>query len=152
MQNRQEFHQEGEAYGRPSYLDSSTYIVKTKISHFVKLHFARSVSLPNLQSIQQLEAERDHLPFPSLPSLGWPIGITAFFSFGILLVMFGAAPINLLPVYLGLAGLGAYWTYRRLQKRKIASEERARSLERAKDILIEVSRLTDVRAQAASAG
>src|SRR5215467_12299305 len=87
LHGRQEIHQEGDAYGRPTYMDSSTYVVKVKVSHYVKLHFVRALSLPNIQSIKQLETEYNNLTLPRLPGLGWPIGITAFFSFGVIFAM-----------------------------------------------------------------
>jgi len=69
LQGRQEMHEEGDAYGSPSLLDSSTYVIKTKVSHYVKLHFVRPLSLPNLDRIKPLEAQYFGLPFPEFPRL-----------------------------------------------------------------------------------
>ena len=74
LQGRQEIHKEGEAYGRPSYIDSSEYIIKTTVYHYVKLHFVRNLSLPNIERIKALEARYFGLPFPNFPRLvpgGW---------------------------------------------------------------------------------
>lgn len=141
LQGRQEIHQEGDAYGRPSYLDSSTYVVKVKVSHYVKLHFVRGLSLPNLENVRQLEVEYNNLPFPPPAPIGWPLGITGFFSIGIIFVIIGKIPVLALPVYLVFGGLGALWLTSRLKKRGAASERRALSMRRANDILDEVRRL-----------
>ena len=78
LQGRQEIHEEGEAYGRPSYIDSSEYLIKTTVYHYVKLHFTRSLSLPNLERIKELEAQYFSLPFPKFPRLFPPGGIFGF--------------------------------------------------------------------------
>ncbi len=76
LQGRQEMHEEGDAYGSPSenLLGGSTYVIKTTVKHYVKLHFVRSLSLPNLDRIKPLEAEYFGLPFPEFPRLA-PGGI-----------------------------------------------------------------------------
>jgi hypothetical protein len=74
LQGRQEVHEEGEAYGRPSFIDSSEYIIKTKVYLYVKLHFVRSLSLPNIERVKVLEDQYFSLPFPNFPRLlpgGW---------------------------------------------------------------------------------
>jgi len=68
LQSRQEIHEEGDAYGRPSFLFDDEYIVKTKVYHYVKLHFVRSLGLPNLHEIRQLESKYFG-PEPSFPRL-----------------------------------------------------------------------------------
>lgn len=69
LQGRQEIHEEGDAYGRPSYLSDNTYVIKTKVSHYVKLHFVRSLALTNLPSIKSLEQQYFSIPFPEFPRL-----------------------------------------------------------------------------------
>ncbi len=69
LHGRQEIHEEGEAYGRPSFIDSSEYIIKVKVHHYVKLHFTRSLGLPNLERIRALEAQYFGLPYPNFPAL-----------------------------------------------------------------------------------
>ncbi|MDI6759864.1 MAG: hypothetical protein QMD05_03470 [Candidatus Brocadiaceae bacterium] len=69
LQNRQEIHEKGDAYGRPSYISGNTYITKTTIKHYVKLHFVRGLSLPNLDKIKKIETEYLNLPFPPSISL-----------------------------------------------------------------------------------
>lgn len=66
LQNRQEIHEQGDAYGRPS-LIGSDYIIKTSVQKYVKLHFARSLSLPNLDAIKALEAQYNNLSYPDFP-------------------------------------------------------------------------------------
>ena len=76
LQGRQEIHEEGDAYGRPSYISSDTYVVKTKVRKYVKLHFVRDLDLPNLEKIRNLETEYFNLPYPGTQSLLWPIIFT----------------------------------------------------------------------------
>lgn len=74
LHGRQELHEQGDAYGSPSLLNSSTYVIKTSVSHYVKLHFVRPLSLPNLDQIRPLEEQYFALPFPEFPRLlpgGW---------------------------------------------------------------------------------
>ncbi len=54
LQGRQEIEQQGQAYGRPSYLAefTGTYVIKTTVYRFVKLHFVRSLNLPNLDRVR----------------------------------------------------------------------------------------------------
>lgn len=68
LQSRQEIHEEGDAYGRPSLLGDE-YIIKTKVYRYVKLHFARSLDLPNLDKIRELENEYFGPPEPIFPRL-----------------------------------------------------------------------------------
>jgi len=56
LHGRQEVHEQGDAYGRPS-LSGSEYITTTKVSKYVKLHFTRNLSTPNLDRVRQLEQE-----------------------------------------------------------------------------------------------
>jgi hypothetical protein len=152
LQGRQEIQQEGDAFGRPSYLDSTTYIVKTKVSHYVKLHFIRGLSLPNLGSIRQLEMEYDNLPFPAPAPIGWPLGITVFFSIGVIMVLVPSGlPVKLLPGYALFAALGVLWLMSRLKKRGAAAERRTLSMKRANEILVESRRLGELGGQSASA-
>ncbi|OFV80827.1 MAG: hypothetical protein A2Y78_03320 [Acidobacteria bacterium RBG_13_68_16] len=69
LQGRQEIHEKGEVEGRPSFVSDSTYVVKTTVYKYVKLHFVRSLELPKLAKIKALEAEYFALSFPSLPGL-----------------------------------------------------------------------------------
>lgn len=73
LQSRQEIHEEGDATVGRSVL-GDTYVIKTKVSHYVKLHFARSLSLPNLDRIRPLENEYNGLTvdFPTLIPGGIP--------------------------------------------------------------------------------
>lgn len=84
LQGRQEIHEEGDAYGRQSEW-SNTYVITTHVSHYVKLHFARSLALPNLEQIRRIETEYYNLPFPSQPSYGCATGLltTGLLIFGI---------------------------------------------------------------------
>lgn len=78
LQGRQEIHEEGEAYGRPSYIDSNEYLIKTTVYRYVKLHFKRSLNLPNLEKIKELEEQYYSLSFPKFPHLFPPGGIWGF--------------------------------------------------------------------------
>jgi hypothetical protein len=77
LQGRQEIHEAGDAYGAPSFFDSNTYVIKQRVSKYVKLHFARNQGLPNLDAIRQIESEYFNLPFPPPPSQTGPVGCIA---------------------------------------------------------------------------
>lgn len=148
LQNRQEIHEEGDAYGRPSYLSDSTYIVKTTVYHYVKLHFVRSLSFPNLQSLKEIENEYANLPFPSPPSLKGPGWLIAFFAFGIFpaLVVMSEGQIaqgfGMLLVYGLFVGLGVVWLRKRQAKRREAHAISQRSLDRARELIAAASGLS----------
>lgn len=139
LQGRQEIHEEGDAYGRPSYVSSSTYVVKTKVHHYVKLHFTRSLNLPNLDKIKPIEAEYFSLPFPGRASLVGPIVVMGFFGIGVFLA-FGmmsqnvAQGFGMLVVYAVFFGLGYMWLNSRLKKRREAEATCVKSMERMKEL------------------
>jgi hypothetical protein len=139
LQGRQEIHEEGDAYGRPSYVSDSTYVVKTKVRHYVKLHFTRSLSLPNIDKVKQIEAEYFSLPFPGPASLVGPIVVMVFFGIGIFPAI-GAMSQNmaegfgLLVVYGVFVGLGYLWLQSRLKKRREAAATCGKSARRMKEL------------------
>jgi hypothetical protein len=148
LQGRQEIHEEGDAYGRPSYLSDSTYIVKTTVHHYVKLHFVRSLRLPNLKRFREIENEYANLPFLSPPSLKGPGCLIAFFAIGIfpaLAVMSEgkiAEGFGMLVVYGLFVGLGVVWLRKRQAKRQEANAISQRSLDRAKELLAAARKLS----------
>lgn len=81
-----------------------TQSYKTKIKHYVKLHFARSLDIPNLERLRQIESEYFNLPFPSSapPPRGKdpPAGL-----FGLLALGFLVMGILIEPVFLLGAGV-----------------------------------------------
>ena len=117
LHGRQEIHEEGDAQG---YIDGNKYVVKTKVKHYVKLHFVRSLSLLNLNKIQEIESEYNSLPFPTPPRLKWPIGLTAVCIFGLILRN-PYDPVGARITFVVLTALCGYWVFRRLQKRKEAT-------------------------------
>ena len=124
LQNRQEIHEKGDAFGRPSFLDSSEYLIKTKVSHYVKLHFSRNLSLPNIDKIREFENEYFRVPFPVFPRLAPPGGIA-----GIILLFFW---YPLWPLY-----------YFFIYQKKMAADrtQLAETLERQQDILKKITNL-----------
>ncbi len=148
LQGRQEIHEEGEAYGRPSYLSefTGTYVVKTKVSQYVKLHFVRSVGMPNLDQIKRLEAEYFNLPFPQSASFTGPGCFTAFGAVGVLVGLLGlfakeGPPAGLLVLYVPWVLLGVYWIKSRSAKRKAARETVQQSVKRMEEIRAQVASL-----------
>jgi len=149
LQGRQEIEQRGEAYGRPSHLAefTGTYVIKTTVHRFVKLHFVRSLSLPNLDRIKQLEAEYEALPFPGPFSLKGPRWFTAFWAFGVFpsLIIMSEGHIGrglgLLVAYGALVTLGIYWLKSRKKKNKLAADICRQSGIRATQLLAEVQHL-----------
>ncbi len=106
LQGRQEIQESGQAYGRPSYLSelTDTYVVKITVTSYVKLHFVRSLKMPNLDRLKEIQEEYFSLPFPKAPSLLLPKAVIAFFSFGILVVV----PSFMLNDELGGVGFGIF--------------------------------------------
>lgn len=149
LQGRQEIHEKGEAFGRPSYIDSSTYVVKTTVYKYVKLHFARPKSLPGISKIRPLESEYQALPFPPSPGgLVWPVLFTLVpipASIAMLadpMGKHGSPGLGGLIIVAGWIALGIYWIKNRIRKRDAASSTRAASNKRAGEILNEVRGMT----------
>ena len=93
LQGRQEIHEEGDAHIEDRVFGGRTLV--TKISHYIKLHFARSSSIPNLDKIRYLEAEYYDLPYPNIPQLfpgGWFIWVFFFWSVWPFWYFFGYRP------------------------------------------------------------
>ncbi|HEY2393177.1 MAG TPA: zinc ribbon domain-containing protein [Candidatus Angelobacter sp.] len=134
LQGRQEIHEEGDAYGAPS-ISGNSYVIKTKVFHYVKLHFVRSLGLPNLEILKNLENEYFSVPFAELPGMKVP----GFFTlFGILGILANLASISQ-PGSPGLAGvvimlvwsaLGFLWIKSRRDKRAKAQAQNQTSLAR----------------------
>lgn len=141
LQGRQEIHEEGDAEGRPTLLGDG-YVITTKVKHYVKLHFARSLTLPNLNRIREIEAEYDGTPFPGAPSLTWSYIITGFFVLGALI---GNAqdPITARVVFALLAAAGVYWIQSRGKKRKEVIATCQASLKRRAELLAEAQSLVN---------
>ncbi len=170
LQGRQEIHEAGDAYGAPSFFDSNTYVIKQRVSQYVKLHFVRSLSLPNIDEIKQLELEYFNLPFPAPPSQKWPIGCIAIALVWLLCV--GCAAIGMIGmavtesssgngipdigqtllgfifmiggnVILSLAALvpGIFWYRSNEKKRKESNLICEQSASKAKDIVAQVKLL-----------
>lgn len=116
LQGRQEIHEEGDAEGAPSILGDK-YVIKTKVSHYVKLHFVRSLSLPNLDQIKKIESEYFNLPFPEPPTIKsfiWP----SLFVFGGLISLTNSDTGAGIVGFLLLGGLGGWWFYSKVKKRQ----------------------------------
>lgn len=80
LHGRQEIHQRGNALGMPSYMSDSTYLVKTSVSRYVKLHFVRSMTHPHREQLKPLEREYFSFEAPSAAPLvpgGIPFGCLA---------------------------------------------------------------------------
>ena len=148
LQGRQEIHEEGETTGGPN-LSGDTYVIKTKVSHYVKLHFVRSFSLPNLTGIRKLESEYSNLPFPAPLRLRWPIILTIFPIIGIIMQLSDSKHFELGQVVVGIiwACLCGFWTYSRLQKNGVVAETRAVSMGKAVKIIGEARSLATAQPQ-----
>ena len=146
LQGRQEIHEEGEAYGRPSYVDSSTYVVKTTVHHYVKLHFIRSLNLPNLEKVKQIESEYFSSTFPGPASLVGPIVVMGFSGIGIFPALGQMSQnvlggLGMLAVYTLFIGLGYRWLKSRQNKRKEAETICAKSVNRRSELKSELQLL-----------
>ncbi len=146
LQGRQEIREEGDAYGKPSWLDKSEYVIKIKVSHYVKLHFTRGLSLPNLDKIKQIESEYFNLPFLKPPSLIWPVILTAWpaltIPIGIVTTIKSPAEglITLLILVVWTV-LGYRWIRSRTKQRKEATKTCDQSLRRMEELKTQLSSL-----------
>lgn len=152
LQNRQEIHERGNAYSRPSHFSSKTYIVKTTVYHYVKLHFSRSVNLPNLDKIKQIEEEYFNLPFPSPPAAKGPVvlfvfgGITTFQTIVFLVVAgtdrnFLSSAVMFLLLSVGLFA-GAYqWLKSRRKVQEAALQTCRESEHNAEELVARLKEL-----------
>lgn len=138
LHGRQEIHEKGQAYGRPS-LSGDSYIVKTEVNQYVKLHFIRSLSLPNLQRLRELENEYFSLNFPMNPSLKGPIVLVIFAGLELLFGLAGWGPsgfssggLFMTAAVLGVPG--ALWLRSRLAGGRKAKETREASALRLREV------------------
>lgn len=155
LQGRQEIHEMGNAYVRP---EGDTYVIKQQVSHYVKLHFIRSLNLPNLDEIKRIESEYFNLPFPPSPSQTWPIGcigVSLLLTMctacsGIGLLLFGMSEnrnsiTEMMPIAIflvsgmlpGLAGLvpGIFWYRSNSKKKEIALQICQQSAEKVRELM-----------------
>lgn len=145
LQNRQEIHEEGDAYIDSDY-GGSSYTIKTKVYHYVKLHFSRDLGIPNLGQIQQIEQEYFNVPFPASPPLTWPVIFTFFFvfttisSFAVIFApgatfgpVAGAMAIFAVPAVLSLL-----WLKSRVKKRKATKQTCDQSLQRIEELIAQL--------------
>jgi hypothetical protein len=145
LHGRQEVHQEGDAFGRPSF-DGSSYIVKTKVQSYVKLHLARGLDLPYIDEIRRLEAEYFGQPFTSIPGMKAPGCFTLFGVVGILIcaVMLGQhgapGPFGVV-MYSIWTLLGILWWRSRTVKRQKILTANTASTTRMGEIKREAARL-----------
>lgn len=140
LQGRQEIHEQGEAYGRPGYFDNSTYVVKTKVSQYVKLHFVRILNTPFLDRIKQIEDEYFNLPFPEVPALKsflWPI----FFIFCGVGSLSNTETVQAIGGFLACTGIGIIWLYLKIQKRKTNIATCVQSLNRQEELINQLNSL-----------
>jgi hypothetical protein len=145
LQGRQEIHQEGDAEGKPS-LTGSKYVITVKISHYVKLHFVRSLGTPNLDRVRKLEAEYLGMTFPEYPSLKGPVGLVVF---GVLALVVAIASFSdphapsagVFVVALLFGAGGGAWLKSRLAKRSQASEQISANTTRRAELMAEAQRL-----------
>lgn len=117
--------------------------------HYVKLHFVRSLALPNLARIKQLESEYFSLPFPGAKGVVWPILFTLMplpATLGALADPLGkqGPGLTLLVLVIPWVLLGINWTRKRLRRRQVARATSAASQARAETILHELEPLLEV--------
>lgn len=146
VHGRQEIHQEGEAYGRPSLVSSSTYVIKTKVYSYVKLHLVRSLNLPNLDRIKQLEKEYFAQSFPSIPSMTAPGCFTLFGAVGVVVCLAmitqeGSPGLFGVIMYVVWVALGVLWLKNRQRRQTEATAVRETNLRRMEKIRQEVAQL-----------
>lgn len=114
--------------------------------HYVKLHFGRAKSLPGINKLRALEVEYSALPFPPSPGgLLWPVLFTLMPIPGGIAMISDPLGKQGSPGLLGLIvvaawiALGVYWIKKRTRKRAEVAAVRARSYNRAQEILAEAT-------------
>jgi len=140
LQSRQEIHEQGEAYGRPGYLDNSTYVIKTKVSQYVKLHFIRMLNTANLDQIKQIESEYFNLPFPEPPpfkSFLWPL----FFILCGIFSLSNTKTGDAIGGFLVCVGIGIVWLYFKIKKRKTNIATCMQSVKRQEELVNQLNAL-----------
>ncbi len=150
LQGRQEIHEEGDAYGAPS-ISGNSYVIKTKVSHYVKLHFVRNLGLPNLETLKNFENEYFNVPFIELPGMKGPVFFTLFGILGILVNLVsinqpGSPGIGAVIMMLVWSALGVLWIKSRRTKRATALAQNQASVARMDAIRKQVASLMQIRA------
>jgi hypothetical protein len=145
LQGRQEMHEQGDAYGRPS-ITSDSYVVTTKVNKYVKLHFARSLAIPNLARVRELEQEFFGQQIPASPTLTAPGCFTLFGVVGVIVCLAminqkGAPGMFGVIMYIVWVALGYLWIRSRQRKRADAAAKREAILRRSTEIRKEVAAL-----------
>ena len=142
LQGRQEMHEEGDAYGRESFSGSS-YIITTKVKHYVKLHFVRSVSMKRLPEIKEIETEYNSLPFPTAGISKGPFILAGVGNLAIVGGLAGnpSAGGFFSPVLLLLLPAGI-WFFFQMQRSQKNGGIRAQSARRRDELFSQLSALT----------
>ncbi len=115
--------------------------------HYVKLHFARSMGLPNLPRIKQLESEYFNLPLPVAKGIFWPVFFTLMPIPALIVALSdptgrrGGPGLLFFPFAIGWIVLGLYWVRARRRNRAAAASTCTASMTRAEAIRQEVARL-----------
>ena len=114
--------------------------------HYVKLHFVRSLNLPNLPRIKQLESEYFTLPFPTAKGIVWPVLFTLMpipGAIGMLSDPLGKQSPGLAGLFVVAVWmlLGVYWVKSRLRKRQVGAATCAANAARAGQIEQELNQL-----------
>lgn len=126
--------------------EGATSTKTVEYDHYVKLHFARDLSMPNLARIQELEAEYRSLPLPQPASLKAPGCFTLFGVVGFVVCLAtigqqGTPGPSGVIMYLVWTVLGAFWLKSRLGKRAAAEAVVRDSVQRAESLRAEVTAL-----------
>lgn len=146
LQGRQEVHESGLAFAN-RVSDDGDYVINTIVSKYVKLHFARSLSFPNLDKIKQIESEYFNLQFPAGPSLLWPYLFMLLWGpgiiIGLILMAIPVAAVRALGVVViivnaSLVFAGSRWAKKRKEARGVAEQICKQSSQQARELLSQV--------------
>jgi hypothetical protein len=144
LQSRQEIHQE---YLSP-WLIGGGYDIKRKALN-VKLHFARSLNLINIDKIKKIESEYYSLTFPKPPAFIYYILYSFLLLFGVIgligllenLLRGTKNPINELLYQIGLGGFGGWKFYSIKEKRQIIPEVRKQNIRKREELISQMKSL-----------
>lgn len=140
LQSRQEIHEEGETTGGPAiFAMEPTYVIKTKVHHYVKLHFVRSLNMPHYETFKRIEDECRRQPFPPVASIRswlWPVGMLVC---GFLpLFSAGKDAQEAVPGGLMIAAIGGLWFVLKVRSQRNKARIRAESAKKIQELITQL--------------
>lgn len=141
IQNHQEIHKKGKAYGRTINIYNQNHVIKTKVSKHIRLHFHRSLELPNIDKIRRIESAIFALPFPEPPtekSFLWPI---LFACIGGLILLANPNSAKNIFGIIVIVGWSIWWFYSKVKRQDEMLEICEQSINRKLELIRQLETL-----------